>query len=127
MGEFDGGLFLEAMKKKYNEDEAEVRATNMCSLWEHYVKDSTWHPFKFVTIDGETRVCFYLTYLSFLETEYLMDLYSKIRTIWLYQLLGKICNHTMRTNVVGLVFTPVHFANAKSNRKLDSLNCTSLP
>lgn len=39
MGEFDGGLFLEAMKKKYMEDEAEVRAANMCSLWEHYIKE----------------------------------------------------------------------------------------
>ncbi|AES88688.1 XH/XS domain protein [Medicago truncatula] len=32
------------MKKKYKENEAEVKAANMCSLWEHYIKDSTWHP-----------------------------------------------------------------------------------
>ncbi|CAK8566605.1 unnamed protein product [Lathyrus sativus] len=55
LGELDSEPFLEAMKKKYKGDEAEVRAANLCSLWEFYMKDPDWHPFKFVTVDGEKR------------------------------------------------------------------------
>ncbi|GAU31131.1 hypothetical protein TSUD_212380, partial [Trifolium subterraneum] len=34
MGELDSRPFLEAMKKKYNADDAEDRASELCSLWE---------------------------------------------------------------------------------------------
>ncbi|XP_058787484.1 protein INVOLVED IN DE NOVO 2-like [Vicia villosa] len=56
MGELDSKPFLEAMKKKYKEEEAEVRAANLCSLWEFHMKDADWHPFKLVTVDGKERV-----------------------------------------------------------------------
>ncbi|XP_058787483.1 protein INVOLVED IN DE NOVO 2-like [Vicia villosa] len=55
MGELDSEPFLEAMKKKYKEEEAEVRAANLCSLWEFYMKDAEWYPFKLVTVDGKER------------------------------------------------------------------------
>lgn len=58
MGELDSKPFLEVMKKKYTEDEAEVRASELCSLWVEYLKDPDWHPFKVVMVDGEHRVCF---------------------------------------------------------------------
>lgn len=53
MGELDFRPFLEAMKKKYNEDVAEDRASELCSLWEEYLKDPDWHPFKISTIEGK--------------------------------------------------------------------------
>ncbi|CAI8583893.1 unnamed protein product [Vicia faba] len=55
MGELDSEPFLDAMLKKYKEEEAEVRAANLCSLWEFYMKDPDWHPFIFVTVDGEKK------------------------------------------------------------------------
>ncbi|XP_004503147.1 protein INVOLVED IN DE NOVO 2 [Cicer arietinum] len=55
MGELDTGPFLEAMKKRYNEEEAEDKASELCSLWEEYLKDPDWHPFKVVTIDGKSK------------------------------------------------------------------------
>lgn len=58
MGELDGKPFLEAMKRKYREEEAEDRAMELCSLWEEYLKDPDWHPFKVTMVDGKHKVCF---------------------------------------------------------------------
>nr|POF25798.1 protein involved in de novo 2 [Quercus suber] len=52
MGEHDSKPFHEAMKRKYNEEEAEDRASELCSLWEEYLKDPDWHPLKVITVDG---------------------------------------------------------------------------
>lgn len=58
MGELDTRAFLEAMKRKYNAEDAEDRASELCSLWEEYLKDPDWHPFKIATIDeGKHQVC----------------------------------------------------------------------
>ncbi|KAK8629673.1 hypothetical protein V6N13_078506 [Hibiscus sabdariffa] len=53
MGELDGKPFLEAMKRKYNEELAEERASEHCSLWEEYLKDPDWHPFKRIKLEGK--------------------------------------------------------------------------
>lgn len=53
MGELDNKPFHEAMKRKYNDEEAEERASELCSLWEEYLKDPDWHPFKRITVDEE--------------------------------------------------------------------------
>ncbi|XP_057430114.1 protein INVOLVED IN DE NOVO 2 [Lotus japonicus] len=55
MGELDTGPFLEAMKKRYNEEEAEERASELCSLWAEYLKDPDWHPFRVVIIEGKEK------------------------------------------------------------------------
>jgi hypothetical protein len=60
MGELDTGPFHEAMMKRYNVEEAEDKATELCSLWEEYLKDPDWHPFKVVMIDGKEKVSLYL-------------------------------------------------------------------
>ncbi|XP_062154773.1 protein INVOLVED IN DE NOVO 2 [Alnus glutinosa] len=53
MGALDNKPFYEAMKRKYNEEEADMRASELCSLWEEYLKDPDWHPFKVTTVDGK--------------------------------------------------------------------------
>ncbi|KAI3470743.1 hypothetical protein Pfo_027406 [Paulownia fortunei] len=53
MGELDSKPFHEAMKRKYNEAEADERATELCSLWEEYLRDPEWHPIKVVNINGK--------------------------------------------------------------------------
>ncbi|XP_045787117.1 protein INVOLVED IN DE NOVO 2-like [Trifolium pratense] len=55
MGELDTGPFHEAMKKIYNKEEAEDKATELGSLWEEYLKDPDWHPFKVVMVDGKEK------------------------------------------------------------------------
>lgn len=58
MGELDTQPFLESMKRKYSEEEAEDRAMELCSLWDEYLKDPDWHPFKVTVVDGKHKVCF---------------------------------------------------------------------
>ncbi|XP_073033639.1 protein INVOLVED IN DE NOVO 2-like [Primulina eburnea] len=53
MGELDSKPFHEAMKRKYSEAEADERATELCSLWEEYLRDPEWHPLKVVQINGK--------------------------------------------------------------------------
>ncbi|KAL3334304.1 hypothetical protein AABB24_030837, partial [Solanum stoloniferum] len=53
MGELDNRPFHEAMKRSYNESEADERATELCSLWEEYLRDPGWHPIKVVMVNGK--------------------------------------------------------------------------
>ncbi|KAG4989707.1 hypothetical protein AAZX31_11G223800 [Glycine max] len=55
MGELDTRPFLEAMKQRYNEEDAEERASELCSLWEEYLKDPDWHPFKVIMVEGKEK------------------------------------------------------------------------
>lgn len=58
MGALDNKPFYEAMKRKYNEEEADMRASELCSLWEEYLKDPDWHPLKVTTFEGKHQVLF---------------------------------------------------------------------
>ncbi|KAG2730293.1 hypothetical protein I3760_01G285600 [Carya illinoinensis] len=53
MGELDNKPFHQVMKRKYNEDEADERASELCSLWEEYLKDPDWHPLKVTMVEGK--------------------------------------------------------------------------
>lgn len=53
MGELDSRPFLEAMKRRYTEVEAEQKASELCSLWEEYLRDPEWHPIKVITVNGK--------------------------------------------------------------------------
>ncbi|KAK4263148.1 hypothetical protein QN277_028607 [Acacia crassicarpa] len=55
MGDLDNRPFLEAMKQKYNEEMAEERASELCSLWEEDLRDPAWQPFKVIDVDGKTQ------------------------------------------------------------------------
>ncbi|KAL3650164.1 hypothetical protein CASFOL_006567 [Castilleja foliolosa] len=52
MGELDRKPFLEAMKRRYNGADADERATELCSLWEEYLRDPEWYPIKVVNVNG---------------------------------------------------------------------------
>lgn len=55
MGELDNKPFREACKRNYPEDEAEEQGLLLCSLWEDYLRDSLWHPFKNIEVDGTPK------------------------------------------------------------------------
>ncbi|XP_028769369.1 protein INVOLVED IN DE NOVO 2-like [Neltuma alba] len=55
MGELDNRPFLEATKQKYNEEMAEEKASELCSLWEEYLRDPEWQPFKIIDVDGKAQ------------------------------------------------------------------------
>lgn len=56
MGELDSHPFHEAMKRKYSDTQADEKATELCSLWEEYLRDPEWHPIKVVNINGKHQV-----------------------------------------------------------------------
>ncbi|WJX32241.1 hypothetical protein P8452_20586 [Trifolium repens] len=55
MGEFNTKSFIDAMKKRYNEDEAEHRGAKLWSLWKENINDPNWNPFKVVFVDGVAK------------------------------------------------------------------------
>nr|XP_043618446.1 protein INVOLVED IN DE NOVO 2-like [Erigeron canadensis] len=56
MGELNNKPFVDAMKRKYNESEAIDRASELCSLWEEFLRDPNWHPFKVITDNGKSQL-----------------------------------------------------------------------
>ncbi|KAH7547469.1 hypothetical protein FEM48_Zijuj01G0313400 [Ziziphus jujuba var. spinosa] len=52
MGDLDQRPFINTCKQRYSLEEAQLKASTLCSLWQEQVKDSTWYPFKVVTING---------------------------------------------------------------------------
>ncbi|KAL9243095.1 hypothetical protein vseg_017024 [Gypsophila vaccaria] len=54
MGEIDEKAFVTECKNKFSEDEAMIKASEGCSLWQENLKDPAWHPYKILHIDGNT-------------------------------------------------------------------------
>lgn len=52
MGEIDNRPFLAAAKAKFPAEEVEEKGVELCSLWEEYLRDPNWHPFK-ILVDKE--------------------------------------------------------------------------
>ncbi|KAJ1406895.1 Zinc finger-XS domain [Sesbania bispinosa] len=56
MGELDGKPFLEAAKIKFSKDEVDLKAVELCSQWEDYIRNPSWHPFKVLADkEGNTK------------------------------------------------------------------------
>ncbi|KAI3748751.1 hypothetical protein L6452_12046 [Arctium lappa] len=55
MGELENKPFHDAMKRKYGDMDAEDRASELCQLWEEYLRDPNWHPFKIITVNGKSQ------------------------------------------------------------------------
>ncbi|XP_074279495.1 protein INVOLVED IN DE NOVO 2-like [Silene latifolia] len=55
MGELDSSAFQEVCKRRYPEDIAEDKAAELCSLWDEYLRDPEWHPFKVIVVDGDLK------------------------------------------------------------------------
>lgn len=56
MGELDSKPFHDVMKRIYGDTQADEMATELCSLWEEYLRDPEWHPIKVVYINGKHQV-----------------------------------------------------------------------
>ncbi|XP_059626605.1 factor of DNA methylation 4-like [Cornus florida] len=50
MGELDEKPFYTAAKTKHSDEEALEKAVELCSLWEDYLRDPSWHPYKIITV-----------------------------------------------------------------------------
>ncbi|XP_058099273.1 factor of DNA methylation 1-like isoform X2 [Magnolia sinica] len=50
MGELDRKPFQAACALKFSGEEAQIKTMELCSLWEYYIKNPAWHPYKMVTV-----------------------------------------------------------------------------
>ncbi|KAG8368247.1 hypothetical protein BUALT_Bualt15G0025500 [Buddleja alternifolia] len=55
MGDLDSKAFVTAAKRKYPEEEADVKAVELCTWWDNHIRDPSWHPFKIVPIEDGKR------------------------------------------------------------------------
>ncbi|XP_074316861.1 factor of DNA methylation 1-like [Silene latifolia] len=55
MGEIDEKAFVTECKKKLPAYEALIKASEACSLWQENLKDSAWHPYKIIHVDGNPQ------------------------------------------------------------------------
>lgn len=57
MGDLDVKPFHDAIKAKFPDEEVEEKTLELCSQWEDYLRDPSWHPFKvIVDKEGKTKV-----------------------------------------------------------------------
>ncbi|KAF6137792.1 hypothetical protein GIB67_040500 [Kingdonia uniflora] len=55
MGELDVNPFQNACRQKYPIGEADVKSLELCSLWDDYLRNPNWHPFKIITVAGKSQ------------------------------------------------------------------------
>ncbi|KAG7614800.1 XS domain, partial [Arabidopsis thaliana x Arabidopsis arenosa] len=55
MGELVRKPFVDAMQQKYCQEDVEDRAVEVLQLWEHYINDPDWHPYKRVKLENQDR------------------------------------------------------------------------
>ncbi|KAF2301501.1 hypothetical protein GH714_025167 [Hevea brasiliensis] len=48
MGEIDEKPFLNTFKQRFPPEEAQLQASTQCSLWQQYLNNAEWHPFKII-------------------------------------------------------------------------------
>ncbi|KAL5814473.1 hypothetical protein ACOSQ4_025114 [Xanthoceras sorbifolium] len=51
MGSLEHKPFCNEMKRKFPGEEAEVKAVELCSLWDDYLRDPSWQPFQIIKDD----------------------------------------------------------------------------
>lgn len=56
MGDLDTKPFKLAARK-YPKEDADIKAVELCSKWQEFLKDSSWHPFKTVQVGDKHVVC----------------------------------------------------------------------
>jgi hypothetical protein len=61
MGELETKPFLTATKRTFSNEEADEKGMELCSLWEDYLRDPSWHPFKIIMDkEGNAKVYLYV-------------------------------------------------------------------
>ncbi|KAJ4896882.1 Protein INVOLVED IN DE NOVO 2 [Raphanus sativus] len=55
MGELVTKPFMDALQQKYCQQDVEDRAIDVLQLWEDYLKDPDWHPFKRIKLANQER------------------------------------------------------------------------
>lgn len=55
-------------RREYEGDATDEEALELCSLWEGYLTDPNWHPFKVIRTGGDHKVLFALLTMNLLDS-----------------------------------------------------------
>lgn len=55
MGEIDMKAFRDSSKERFPSEESQIKAMELCSLWQEKLKNPEWHPVKVVVKDGNPQ------------------------------------------------------------------------
>uniref|UniRef100_A0A5B7B4M2 Putative factor of DNA methylation 1 isoform X2 n=1 Tax=Davidia involucrata TaxID=16924 RepID=A0A5B7B4M2_DAVIN len=55
MGEIDSKPFQNTCKLRFQFEDAQIKATEQCSLWQERLKKPEWHPFKILIVEGNPQ------------------------------------------------------------------------
>lgn len=68
MGEIYAKAFQNALKQRLPSAEADIKALELCSLWQEKLKAQDWHPFKTVMVDeSRVEVCSLISFFRFIS------------------------------------------------------------
>lgn len=56
MGDLDIKPFESACKKMFPSEDADIKASELCSRWDEEIRNPSWHPFKIIERDGVNEV-----------------------------------------------------------------------
>lgn len=56
MGELDDRVFKKACKERFPPNEADMKAVELCSLWQEKMKNPAWYPITIVKVEGYDKV-----------------------------------------------------------------------
>lgn len=92
MGEIDVKVFQQKCKERFSADEADIKALEMCSLWQENMKNSEWHPYKIVAVEGSSeRQVLQITLMKFKDPMSCRYLLSSLICIYLcYVIFGML-------------------------------------
>ncbi|RHN64919.1 putative XS domain-containing protein [Medicago truncatula] len=83
MGDLDEKVFVQVCKKRFvSQEEAGMKAMELCSVWQENVKNSAWHPFKVVRVNDthESVINEEDEKLKKLKQEWGDEIYSAVET-----------------------------------------------
>lgn len=63
MGDLDKKPFIAAAKRRCSGKDGAEEVIKLVSMWEAHLMDPSWHPFKVVTVGGNIKVLYYITFL----------------------------------------------------------------
>ncbi|GJR77014.1 XH/XS domain-containing protein [Tanacetum coccineum] len=55
MRELDIKVFYDVCKEKSGNEETQIKASKLCTLWQDNLKDIGWHPMKVVIVEDEPK------------------------------------------------------------------------
>lgn len=79
--------FMDAMQQKYCQQDVEDRAVEVLQLWEDYLKDPDWQPYKRIKLENSEREVVRLPLLTWFGVLVMLNLFESLK-LFVLRLIG---------------------------------------